>query len=101
MAFLARWEADALNSTCSIVTGSVYNTTTTTSVACRQVPPTDEQDDVTCDFLVKDTTGVLELGARIVHSSTTYLVKRLSIDGLPTTGNYVRAACQVWPESLT
>jgi hypothetical protein len=96
MDFLAMFEAQALESTCSVVTGSIHDPTTYSGLLCMPIPPKTEDDDITHSFLVKDTDEVLTTGARIVYNGDTYLVKSLP----DRDGDYVRANCQVWHEAV-
>ena len=94
MAFLGMFEAQALNATCDIESGPIMALTTYSDLACRQIPPNDEQDDITTAFLVKDPSSYTALGNRIVFDSETYLIVRLARDG-----NYVRCQCREFHEA--
>jgi hypothetical protein len=93
--FLAMFEADALNSTCDIETGTADQASppTTSDLPCLISPPTIEQNNIDANFLVKDENTVVEIGSRLVHDGTYYIVKQLFRDDI-----YVKAACKLWLE---
>lgn len=94
------YETDALDETCNLETGTAntLSPTTVSGLSCMFVPPTDEEDDVALNLLIKDSNNKVEIGCRVIYNSLKYLVKRLQRQ---RDGNYVKVSCQEWPERMT
>jgi hypothetical protein len=92
------YEADALDETCDLETGTAntQSPTTVSGLSCMFVPPTDEEDDVALNLLISDASTQVEIGCRVIYDSLKYLVKSLQRDG-----NYVKVSCQEWPERMS
>lgn len=98
MAFRAKWQTTALNSTCTLETGSAVTApiAETSGVACMEVPPTDYEDDTMLKLLIEDTAGTVAIGDRFVYQSQRYLIRRIQRDG-----TFALLFSKTWEESLT
>lgn len=71
---------DALNETCTIERGTIFEPVTLPGVACLACPPQDVRDTVSLRLLLQDTDHAVQPGWRIVYAGRRYVVQRLSCD---------------------
>ena len=86
---------DALDDLCTVETGTVLSPTTYAGVPCMHVPPSTEDKDVTLQVLLKDLSGLYQVGCRVIYEGERYVMTRLSRDGV-----YVKLVATDWPETI-
>ena len=80
MTVTLRHLADALNDTCAMERGSIFEPVTLAGVACMVCPPQDVRDDALLRLLIMDADRVMQIGWRVVYGGRRYVVTRLSAD---------------------